>query len=114
MRVIYLDVDSLRPDHLGCYGYRCPTTPNIDHLAEQGTRFTHCFTSDSPCMPSRAAIMSGTFGITNGVVTHSERGLLLHRQQGTLPNVLRQHHIPSVALSSFGRHPSPWFYVGWN
>lgn len=114
MRVIYIDVDSLRLDHMGCYGYRRPTTPNIDRLAEQGTRFTHCFASDSPCMPSRAATMSGTFGITNGVVTHGERGLLLHGQQGTLPNVLRQHHIPSIAISSFGRHPSPWFYVGWN
>jgi choline-sulfatase len=114
MRVIYIDIDSLRPDHLGCYGYRRPTTPNIDHLAEQGTRFTRCFASDSPCMPSRAATLSGTPGITNGVVTHGERGLLLRRQRETLPFVLRRHHIPAVAISSFGRHPSPWFYVGWN
>ena len=114
MRVIYIDVDSLRPDHMGCYGYPRPTTPNIDRLAEQGTRFTHCFTSDSPCMPSRAATMSGTFGITNGVVTHGERALVLHGQEETLPYVLRRHHIPAVAISSFGRHPSPWFYVGWN
>ncbi|HLI69407.1 MAG TPA: sulfatase [Ktedonobacteraceae bacterium] len=114
MYVVYIDIDSLRPDHMSCYGYGRPTTPHIDHLAEQGTRFTHCFTSDSPCMPSRAALVSGTFGITNGVVTHGERGLLLHGQQETLPNVLRQHSIPAVAISSFGRHPSPWFYVGWH
>lgn len=114
MHVIYIDVDSLRPDHLGCYGYPRPTSPNIDRFAEEGTRFTRCFTSDSPCMPSRAATMSGTFGITNGVVTHGERGLVLHGQEETLPHVLRRHNIPSVAISSFGRHPSPWFYVGWN
>jgi choline-sulfatase len=114
MHVIYIDIDSLRPDHLGCYGYPRPTSPNIDRLAEQGTRFTRCFASDSPCMPSRAATMSGTFGITNGVVTHGERGLILHGQEDTLPNVLRRHHIPAVAISSFGRHPSPWFYVGWS
>jgi choline-sulfatase len=114
VRVIYIDIDSLRPDHMGCYGYPRSTTPNIDRLAAQGTRFTQCFASDSPCMPSRAATLSGTFGITNGVVTHGERGMLLRRQHETLPYVLRRHHIPSVAISSFGRHPSPWFYVGWN
>ncbi len=114
MRVIYIDIDSLRPDHLGCYGYARPTTPNIDRLAQQGIRFTQCFSSDSPCMPSRAATISGTFGIKNGVVTHGERASELQGQQSTLPYVLRQHRIPAVAISSFGRHPSPWFYVGWN
>ena len=114
MHVVYIDIDSLRPDHMSCYGYGRPTTPYIDRIAEQGTRFTHCFTSDSPCMPSRAATVSGTFGITNGIVTHGERGLLLHGQQETLPYVLRQHSIPAIALASFGRHPSPWFSVGWN
>ena len=33
MRIIYFDIDTLRPDHLGCYGYHRNTSPNIDKIA---------------------------------------------------------------------------------
>lgn len=35
MRILYIDIDSLRPDHLGCYGYHRATSPNIDRPAGQ-------------------------------------------------------------------------------
>lgn len=35
MRVLYIDIDSLRPDHLGCYGYSRNTGPNIDESSLQ-------------------------------------------------------------------------------
>lgn len=33
VRIVYIDVDLLRPDHKGCYGYKRLTTPHIDELA---------------------------------------------------------------------------------
>src|SRR3954447_12179605 len=33
MRILYIDIDSQRPDHLGCYGYHRNTSPNIDRVA---------------------------------------------------------------------------------
>ena len=42
MRILYLDLDTLRPDHLGCYGYPRYTSPNIDSLQQRAcasTRF---------------------------------------------------------------------------
>ena len=59
MRVLYIDIDSLRPDHLGCYGYHRNTSPNIDLVAEQAVRFDNMYVSDAPCLPSRTALWSG-------------------------------------------------------
>jgi hypothetical protein len=52
MRILYIDIDTLRPDHLGCYGYHRNTSPNIDRLAASGLRFTNVHASDTPCLPS--------------------------------------------------------------
>ena len=70
MRILYIDVDSLRPDHLGCYGYHRQTSPNIDALAAVGSRVRNLYTSDSPCLPSRTAFFGGKFGTQSGVVNH--------------------------------------------
>lgn len=70
MRILYIDIDSLRPDHLGYYGYHRATSPNIDRLATEGVRFNQIYTPDAPCLPSRTALYSGRFGIQTGVVGH--------------------------------------------
>ena len=70
MRILYIDIDSLRADHLGCYGYHRHTSPNIDALAEQGVRFENVYASDAPCLPSRTALWSGRTGFHTGVVSH--------------------------------------------
>ena len=70
MRLLYLDVDTLRADHLGCYGYARRTSPNIDALAARRDALRACYASDVPCLPSRTALLTGRFGIHNGVVNH--------------------------------------------
>lgn len=113
LKVIYIDIDSLRPDHLGAYGYGRNTSPNIDKIARDGVRFNNCYTSDSPCMPSRAATISGRFGTRTGIVTHGSRGEKMKLDVETLPTLLREQGVKTAAVSTFGRHPSPWFYIGW-
>jgi len=70
MRILYIDIDTLRPDHLGCYGYHRATSPNLDRIAEQGTRFTNFYCSDAPCLPARAGLFTSRFGIETGVINH--------------------------------------------
>ena len=74
VRLIYFDIDTLRPDHLGCYGYQRPTSPNIDAVAERGVRFDNVYASDTPCLPSRTALTTGQFGIRSGTVNHGGVG----------------------------------------
>jgi arylsulfatase A-like enzyme len=74
VRVLLIDIDSLRPDHPGCYGYERDTSPTIDGLAADGVVFDECYASDSPCLPSRTAMGTGRHGVKSGVVTHYGRG----------------------------------------
>lgn len=64
-------------------------------------------------MPSRAGLISGTFGIRTGIVTHGTTGLAMPLHTRTIPAVLREHGVRTAAFSTFGRHPSPWFYMEW-
>ena len=70
MRIILFDIDCLRPDHLGCYGYPRPTSPTLDAIAKQGIHFDHYYCADSPCLPSRTGFASGRFGSNTGVVSN--------------------------------------------
>jgi arylsulfatase A-like enzyme len=55
---LVLIVDTLRADHLGCYGGPV-STPAMDDLASRGLRFTHCYPEAMPTVPARRSIMTG-------------------------------------------------------
>ena len=68
--ILYIMADDHTSQAWGCYGGRlkdlCPTT-NIDRLAREGARLTNCFCTNSICVPSRAAILTGQYSHINGV-----------------------------------------------
>jgi choline-sulfatase len=126
MRILYIDIDSLRPDHLGCYGYHRQTSPNIDALAAQGVRFENCYVTDAPCLPSRTALWSGRCGFHTGVVGHGgttaqpfiegpTRGFQdLFGSTGWM-RALRQAGFRTATVSSFGERHSAWhWYAGYH
>ncbi|MBN2271387.1 MAG: sulfatase-like hydrolase/transferase, partial [Sedimentisphaerales bacterium] len=57
--IIYIMADDMGYADLGCYGQKRIKTPNIDKLAEEGTRFTQCYTGSTVCAPSRSVLMTG-------------------------------------------------------
>ncbi len=59
--VIVLSVDAIRADHVGCYGYPVPTTPNIDKIAENGVVFDRNFIQGGDSPNSINSFMSGIF-----------------------------------------------------
>lgn len=126
MRVLVLDLDSLRPDHLGCYGYNRNTSPNIDKIAEEGVQFTNYYTSDAPCFPSRTALMSGRFGIHTGGVGHGGTAANVRLEGPTrsfmdrltfesFPALFRSKGMKTSLISPFPERHSAWtFYAGFN
>jgi len=123
-RILYLDIDSLRPDHLGCYGYGRSTSPHVDRVAKEGVRLEQVFVSDAPCLPSRTALYSGRFGFQTGVVGHGGtaaeprpegpgREFQDRLDRESLPAVLQAAGWHTAVISSFGqRHSARDFYSG--
>ena len=126
MRVLFLDLDTLRPDHLGCYGYHRNTSPNIDRIAGEGVRFDNYFVPDAPCLPARAALISGQHGIHNGAIGHGGTAGDMRLQGAgrrfkswwedcSLWSIFRRQGMHTCSISPFGeRHTSMWFYAGLN
>jgi arylsulfatase A-like enzyme len=57
--IVLIVIDTLRPDHLGCYGNELVRTPNIDALARESLRFTRVFPEAMPTVPARRSILTG-------------------------------------------------------
>jgi choline-sulfatase len=126
MRVLYIDIDSLRQDHLGCYGYGRATSPHIDALARESVRFEGCYISDAPCLPSRTALWSGRCGFHTGVVGHGgttaqpfiegpSRGFADRFRETGWMGALRRAGLYTAAISPFGERHSAWhWYAGFN
>src|ERR1700694_2501205 len=124
MRVIYIDIDSCRPDHLGCYGYGRNTSPNIDQIASDGVRFSRVYASDVPCLPSRTALFSGRLGLHTGVNGHGGTAARMrypgdgHATQPDklpLPMALSRGGVQTITFTTFAQRHLAWhFYAGWN
>ncbi len=65
--VILVTLDTTRADHLGCYGYSKPTSPNIDKFAKQGALFTQAIAQASVTPVSHASIMTGLNPYNHGL-----------------------------------------------
>lgn len=126
MRILFIDIDTLRPDHLGCYGYHPRTSPNIDQIAAQGLRFENCYVSDAPCLPSRSGLWSGRTGFHTGVIDHGgtaadpfiegpARGFRdVYDRTAWIPQ-FRRLGLHTATVSPFGeRHSAWWWYAGYN
>ena len=57
--IVFIMADDLGYGDLGCFGQKHIQTPNIDRLAREGMRFTHCYAGSPVCAPSRSVLMTG-------------------------------------------------------
>src|SRR5258708_22147115 len=94
--VVVITIDTLRADHLGCYGNKQIRTPNIDALASDGARFERAYTPVPVTLPAHTVIFTGTYPMLSGM--HDFSGNKLSPSQPTLASVLKQHGYTTGAV----------------
>jgi len=85
--IIFILVDDLRWDALGCMGHPFVKTPNIDRIAKEGGLFRNFFVSIPLCSPSRGSFLTGQYPHTHGVVDNTDHSALSHKLV-TFPKLL--------------------------
>lgn len=89
--IILLSIDTLRSDHLSCYGYDRPTSPWIDSVAAQGVRFEEVVSHSPSTAPSHMSIFTSTHPGVHGVHIRDEGVSFGRLPSGliSLPEVLK-------------------------
>lgn len=87
MNIILFTIDTLRADHLPCYGYKNVNTPHIDLLAKQGVLFEHTIAQTPLTLPSHSSILTGTYPLFHGV--RDNGGFYLDEEHITLAEAMK-------------------------
>ncbi len=95
--VLLISIDSLRADHVGCYGYKRDTTPTIDALARQGIVFRNTVSTTSWTLPAHMSLFTSMDITVHGV---GMEGMSLHRDIGTLAGVFKSNGYRTAAFCS--------------
>ena len=74
MNLVLFGIDSLRADHMSCYGYRRLTTPHLDKVAREGVLFEDAYSPYIPTTPGYTAMLTGMDVISNEMVSLRAKG----------------------------------------
>ena len=97
--IVLISMDTTRADHLSCYGYPENTTPNIDALAEQATRFENTISPAPTTLPAHCSMLTGTTPLFHGV---RNNGIYkLESANSTLAEILPNEFTSAAVISSF-------------
>lgn len=86
--ILFISIDTLRADHLGCYGYHPPTSPNIDLLAQQSHIFQRAYATIPTTLPSHLSMFTSLFPTQLSV---RQNGVNIPESVTTLTQILHQN-----------------------
>ena len=120
--VILIGIDTLRADHLGCYGYHRPTSPTINELAKNGILFKNCFAQAPATAPSFMSIMTSRYPTYHGIDENIGgtgrvicRTYMLDPAIPTLAAILKKNGYQTAAFTAGGNvHPLAGFGIGFD
>jgi arylsulfatase A-like enzyme len=93
--VLLIVIDSLRADHVGCYGYSKPTTPAYDAFAAGAVRFANSYATSSWTLPSQVSIFTGLYEDVHRV---NKPRCSMDPDNVTVAEVLRQARFDTHAI----------------
>jgi len=93
--IVLITIDTLRADHLGCYGYERNTSPNIDALARRSVLFRTAITPRTKTAPAVASILTGQYPHTHEVRNNR---VPLPKKAMTLQEILRDNNYLTAAV----------------
>ena len=111
MKIVLIAVDTLRSDHLGCYGYPLDTSPRIDHLAQEGILYLNHYSTDVPTPPAYTAMFCGHRGLHNGILGFRHTNYEFKTRTPMLAEHLAQAGYRTGMISNL-LYPSPWLVRG--
>ena len=115
--VILLGIDSLRADHLSCYGYSKLTSPHLDKFAGEGALFENTISAHIPTTSAYASMLTGLDAFGTQVVALRHRGPL-RPEVKTLAEILRENGYDTTCVGFSGNPSSRGFdtyldYAAW-
>jgi arylsulfatase A-like enzyme len=99
--ILLFAIDSIRRDHMSCYGYPRLTTPHFDQLARKGTLIENAFSAYIPTTPAYSSILTGRDVFSTGMVALSPKGPL-DKKQPTLPEICKRAGYKSTCVGFDG------------
>ncbi len=106
--IILLGIDSLRRDHMSCYGYHRLTTPHIDRFAQEGVLFEQTFSAHIPTTSAYASMLTGLDVFSTQVVALRHKGPL-RPEVKTLAEILREEGYNTTCVGFTGNPSSRGF-----
>ena len=109
--VVIIFTDDQAYGDVGCFGAKGFTTPNLDRLAEQGTRFTNFHVAQAVCSASRIALLTGCYpnrvGFSGALGPNSKIGI--HADEMTIGEMLKARGYASAAVGKWHLGDKPQF-----
>lgn len=109
--IVVISVDSMRADHLTCYGYPRATSPYMDALAGEGVLCERMLCPGIPTFPSYTTLYTGQHPLTHGIVAHPCQNEL-DKEAPFLPSLLLHAGYNTCAVDSLMRSRL-WFGRGY-
>jgi arylsulfatase A-like enzyme len=101
LNVILISIDTLRADHLSCYGYSKPTTPNIDDFRQDAVLFNRCIAQSSSTLQSHASMLTSLVPLHHGASFAKKQGL--PNVIKTLAELLKEKGFKTVSFNDGGQ-----------